>query len=42
MRAQSRSRRSFEFMPLEAASLGGAAKAAFRRTIFTIDREPDT
>jgi len=29
-------------MPLEAATLGGAAKAAFRRTIFKIDREPDT
>jgi hypothetical protein len=29
-------------MPLETATLGGAAKAAFRRTTFTIDREPDT
>jgi hypothetical protein len=29
-------------MPLETATCGGAAKAAFRRTIFKIDREPDT
>jgi len=29
-------------MPFETATLGGAAKAAFRRTIFKIDREPDT
>jgi hypothetical protein len=29
-------------MPLETVTLGGAATAAFRRTIFTIDREPDT
>jgi hypothetical protein len=29
-------------MPLETATLAGAAKAPFRRTIFTIDREPDT
>jgi hypothetical protein len=29
-------------MPLETATFGGAAKAAFRRTIFRIDREPDT
>jgi hypothetical protein len=42
MRAQSRSRRSFKFMPLETATFGGATTAAFRNTIFTIDREPDT
>jgi hypothetical protein len=29
-------------MPLETATLDGAARAAFRRTIFTVDREPDT
>jgi hypothetical protein len=29
-------------MPLETATLGGAATAAFRRTIPKIDREPDT
>jgi hypothetical protein len=29
-------------MPFETARLGGAATAAFRRTIFKIDREPDT
>jgi hypothetical protein len=29
-------------MPLETTTLGGAAKAAFRRAIFKIDREPDT
>jgi hypothetical protein len=29
-------------MPLETATLGGAANAAFRRTISKIDREPDT
>jgi hypothetical protein len=29
-------------MPFETATLGGAATAAFRRTIFKIDREPDT
>jgi hypothetical protein len=29
-------------MPLETARLGGAAIAAFRRTISKIDREPDT
>jgi hypothetical protein len=29
-------------MPLETVPLGGAAKAAFRRTISKIDREPDT
>jgi hypothetical protein len=29
-------------MPLETATLGGAAKAALRRTISKIDREPDT
>jgi hypothetical protein len=29
-------------MPFETANFGGAAKAAFRRTILKIDREPDT
>jgi hypothetical protein len=29
-------------MPFETATLGGAATAAFRRTISKIDREPDT
>jgi hypothetical protein len=29
-------------MPLETVTFGGAATAAFRRTIRKIDREPDT
>jgi hypothetical protein len=29
-------------MPLDTVTLGGAGAAAFRRTIFKIDREPDT